>query len=222
MRAAAAAAAVAVVAAIAAAARSEAAAAPPGLKRRPLPYRDRPCDARGCKPSFLIIGVGKCGTSSLYYYLQAHPKVKAARAKQLQFFDHAYNAQRFATSYLKSFPSSLMPGEVTGEASPGYVQYSTVPRRVAAHLPGVRVLVIARDPADRAYSSYHYNYAPLAKKNALPFSTLVRVSASSLVPCGASTRARTRLPEPPSRRRAAPSIGRACRHTPGGAAPASG
>ena len=39
-----------------------------------------------CRPGFLIIGAGKCGTSSLYHYLVEHPRVYAARQKQIGFF----------------------------------------------------------------------------------------------------------------------------------------
>ncbi|CAH0377519.1 unnamed protein product [Pelagomonas calceolata] len=140
--------------------------------KRPLPYAGKPCTASGCRPSFLIIGIGKCGTSSLYYYLAAHPSVIQARRKQIQFFDHAYDASRMERSYLSQFPASLKEGEVTGEASPGYAQYSQVPGRVARHLHGVRILVIARDPAERAHSSYHYNYVGSARVP-LPFEMLV-------------------------------------------------
>lgn len=39
-----------------------------------------------CRPGFLIIGAGKCGTSSLYHYLVEHPRVLPARQKQVGFF----------------------------------------------------------------------------------------------------------------------------------------
>ena len=49
-----------------------------------LPWNGDACthDHRRCLPSFLIIGAGKAGTSSLYYYLQDHPQVEAAAQKQ--------------------------------------------------------------------------------------------------------------------------------------------
>lgn len=47
---------------------------------------------------------------------------------------------------------------MTGEASPGYMNYGEVPARVQHHLPDVRVIVMVRDPVERAYSSYWYNY----------------------------------------------------------------
>jgi hypothetical protein len=44
-------------------------------------------DVRGlCRPGFLIIGAGKCGTSSLYHYLTGHPRVLPAIAKQIHYF----------------------------------------------------------------------------------------------------------------------------------------
>ena len=139
-------------------------------ERRQQPYGGVPCEAGSCRPSFLIIGVGKCGTSSLYYYLVGHPKVVGASQKQLQWFDHQYHGNRFGREYLSHFRKSLGPGEMSGEASPGYAAYSQVPARVARHLPGVRILVIVRDPAARAYSAYHYNYlSVVSKSKALSF-----------------------------------------------------
>jgi hypothetical protein len=39
-----------------------------------------------CRPGFLIIGAGKCGTSSLYHYLVGHPRVLPAYTKQIHYF----------------------------------------------------------------------------------------------------------------------------------------
>lgn len=39
-----------------------------------------------CRPGFLIIGAGKCGTSSLYHYLLGHPRVAPAYSKQIHYF----------------------------------------------------------------------------------------------------------------------------------------
>ena len=36
-------------------------------------------------PDFLIIGGQRCGTTSLYYYLRAHPGVLPALAKEVHF-----------------------------------------------------------------------------------------------------------------------------------------
>lgn len=39
-----------------------------------------------CRPGFIIIGAGKCGTSSLYHYLTGHPRVLPATVKQIHYF----------------------------------------------------------------------------------------------------------------------------------------
>ena len=100
--------------------------APP---RRPKGDKTPPPPPR-CKPSFLIIGAGKSGTSSLYYYLAAHPAVHPAVQKQLQYFDHGYPeghptmtelTASLETYYSRGFDHEMPNGHVTGEASPGYM-----------------------------------------------------------------------------------------------------
>ena len=60
----------------------------------PLPPWTAPCHDGVCRPSFLVIGGGKCGTSALYAYLNAHPQVHNASAKQVQFFTPAVLQKR--------------------------------------------------------------------------------------------------------------------------------
>ena len=76
-----------------------------------------------CRPGFIIIGAGKCGTSSLYHYLVGHPRVLPAKKKQVDYF--RYFSTRSMKWYLSNFPSTetfLSSGALmTGEASPGYL-----------------------------------------------------------------------------------------------------
>ena len=63
------------------------AGAPAG--RRGPPWGGKPCievpgKGPACRPSYLIIGADKCATSSLYYYMQAHPLITAAKQKQIR------------------------------------------------------------------------------------------------------------------------------------------
>ena len=87
------------------------------------PYRPIDDNTNLCRPGFIIIGAGKCGTSSLYHYLAGHPRVLPAKEKQVHYFK---NATHFPMSwYLSHFPSYetfLSHGALmTGEASPGYL-----------------------------------------------------------------------------------------------------
>lgn len=113
-----------------------------------------------CRPGFLIIGAGKCGTSSLYHYITSHPKVLPANQKQIHYF--RYHQNQPLKWYYQHFPSTasfLSAGALlTGEASPGYLPYPDVVIRMKERLPEPRLLAIGRNPIERAHSSYRYNY----------------------------------------------------------------
>ena len=114
-------------------------------------------------PDFLIIGAQRCGTTSLYNYLTAHPRIAPAITKEVHYFDLFF--ARGIAWYRAHFPSiismhrgALTPrqGLITGEASPYYIFHPLVPERVAGAIPRVKLLVLLRNPVDRAYSHYHH------------------------------------------------------------------
>lgn len=107
-------------------------------------------------PDFLIIGAEKCGTTSLYDALAAHPDVHKARRKEPHFFDYHY--ARGETWYRAWFPfvwvRALRHRFVTGEASPDYIFHPHAARRAHRLLPRAKLIAILRDPALRAFSHY--------------------------------------------------------------------
>ena len=110
-------------------------------------------------PSFLIVGAQRCGTTSLYKTLSQHPSVvPAVLHKGVHFFDTEYH--RGMAWYLGHFPARR-PGApaITGESSPYYMFHPHAPRRIAANLPDVRLLVLLRDPVERAYSAHSHELA---------------------------------------------------------------
>lgn len=105
------------------------------------------------KPDFLIIGAQKCGTSSLFYLLNQHPDLNLPSVKEIQFFTLEYD--KGWNWYKKQFPSGhILARKMTGEASPYYLYHPLVPARVARHLPAVKLIIMMRDPVDRAYSHF--------------------------------------------------------------------
>ncbi|GGM09530.1 MULTISPECIES: sulfotransferase family protein [Micromonospora] len=122
----------------------------------------------GALPDFLIIGGQRCGTTSLHHYLAAHPDVRAATGKELQYFSvHHGRGERW---YRAHFPPPAA-GRQTFEASPYYLFHPRVPARVAALLPRARFVALLRDPVERAYSHYlhtrSYGLEPLSFADAL-------------------------------------------------------
>ena len=105
-------------------------------------------------PTFLIAGAMRCGTTSLNAYLREHPEVSVGQPKEVHFFDQNY--QRGVDWYLQHFPDSDS-SKAVGEASPAYIYYPEVAPRIAATLPEVKILVLLRDPVERAHSHYWHN-----------------------------------------------------------------
>lgn len=125
-------------------------------------------------PDFLIIGGQRCGTSSLYYYLTEHPRIASASTKEIHFFDDNY--PRGLGWYQAQFPTTVQKyyakhGLLTGEASPYYLFHPQAPKRISQHLPQVKLIVLLRNPIDRAYSQHWLevlgNYEPLSFEKAI-------------------------------------------------------
>jgi hypothetical protein len=140
------------------------------------------------RPHFFIIGERKCGTSSLYRYLVAHPHVLPGSLKEPNFFGQHDEATLEAQigDYLALFPLEgggdapeltwpeldergvlyeervefqRVPGRsyVTGEASANTF-YDVEPALLRRFLPEARLILLLRDPVERAYS-HHRMYA---------------------------------------------------------------
>jgi hypothetical protein len=112
-------------------------------------------------PDFLIIGVQRCGTTSLFHYLEEHPSVEGAFVKEPHFFE--WHFQRGVRWYRAFFPTQAHLSRTAratgarpliGEGSPYYIFHPHVPRRVADVLPNARFVALFRDPVDRAFSQY--------------------------------------------------------------------
>jgi hypothetical protein len=123
-------------------------------------------------PDFLIIGAKRCGTTSLHAHLQAHPNVlplfpapgvlpMRAPIKGVHYFDH--NAGRGEAWYRSHFPTSLQRAQaerrlggpvLAGEASPYYLHHPLAAARARRSVPEARLIVLVRDPVERASSHY--------------------------------------------------------------------
>ncbi len=118
-------------------------------------------------PGVLIVGAQRCGTTSMYRTLSQHPAVlKAVLHKGVHYFDMNYD--RGMSWYRAHFPlqaSGRRAGRLAGdraltlESSPYYMFHPCAAERIASDLPGVRLLVLVRDPAERAYSAHAHELA---------------------------------------------------------------
>lgn len=107
------------------------------------------------KPSFLIIGGQKCGTTSLYRYLSEHPLVVPSYRKEVSFFTG--NFDKGIDWYLAQFPPLESQEKIAGEATPNYIFYPHAPKRVFEFFPEIKLVALLRDPVERAISHYYHN-----------------------------------------------------------------
>ncbi|WP_188192639.1 sulfotransferase domain-containing protein [Nonomuraea sp. SYSU D8015] len=118
-------------------------------------------------PSFLIAGAQRCGTTSMYRALAQHPLLlKPVLHKGVHYFDVAY--WRGLSWYQGHFPlrvSAALLGHRYGaraqafESSPYYLFHPLAGERIAADLPGVKLIVLVRDPVERACSAHAHELA---------------------------------------------------------------
>lgn len=125
-------------------------------------------------PQFLVIGAMKAGTTSLYHYISQHPQVLPSRKKEIHYFDGGQNPE--TDNYLKNyswykshFPLkiSLKPGMITGEASPRYLYDPRAPGRIAKVNHNMRLIVILRNPTERAISHYFHEKRQLREESSM-------------------------------------------------------
>lgn len=102
-------------------------------------------------PDFVVIGAMRSGSTSLARYLGAHPQVFIAPEKEVRFFDE--HVGRGLDWYRSRFAAAA-PDQLAGEATPRYLASPEAMERMAEAVPGARLIVIARNPVDRAWSHY--------------------------------------------------------------------
>ena len=131
-------------------------------------------------PDFVIIGAQKSGTTSLYDFVIKHPAIASASTKEVEYFSMWH--KHGDLWYRSNFPTSLLryyfykktkQKLLSGEASPNYLFYPTVPSRMKAILPDIKLIVILRNPVDRAYS--HYNHKVRQNNEMLSFEKAIEL-----------------------------------------------
>jgi hypothetical protein len=106
-------------------------------------------------PDFLIIGVTKGGTTSLFQYLIQHPDIIAPNKKEVAYF--SWNHKMGLKGYLQNFPfKKAIEHQLTFEATPSYLFYKNAAAKVAKFFPEMKLFAILRDPVQRAYSHWQF------------------------------------------------------------------
>jgi hypothetical protein len=111
-------------------------------------------------PTFFIVGAPRCGTSSLYLYLSAHPDVFVCQPKEPHHLgsDLDLRPRPFPDrdAYLRLFDGGAGARQ-RGEASVLYLYSRAAPDEIRALSPDARVIVLLRDPVEMVCSNHAHN-----------------------------------------------------------------
>jgi hypothetical protein len=136
--------------------------------RSALLTASRPTAGARMLPTFLIAGAARCGTTSMVGALSQHPAVARPLlpwTREVHFFDNSYH--RGLPWYQSHFPlrsrmeraarAAGAKGPQAFESGVYYMFHPLAPERVKRNLPDVKLLVLLRDPVERAFSSHAYS-----------------------------------------------------------------
>jgi hypothetical protein len=135
-------------------------------------------------PTFIGVGAARSGTTSLYHWLKAHPQVYMSPIKETNFFSDLQptfvgpgDAAALSQPLERILDGSLLERHAAivtswedytalfansrdyvarGEMSPSYLYYPGVAERIKKKLPKCRVIILLRDPVERAFSNYKF------------------------------------------------------------------
>lgn len=118
------------------------------------------------KPVFIVVGAQRSGTTTLYRLLEAHPNlIRPTLSKGTGFFDDNYSeglrwyTAHFPLRSLARLRSGSQQPVHTFELSGYYLLHPLSAERIARELPDVKIVVVVRDPVERAYSAHAHERA---------------------------------------------------------------
>ncbi len=108
------------------------------------------------RPSFLVLGAGKAGSTSLAYLLDQHPDICMSYPKEPPFFQTEYHQglDYYWKKYFRSYAGQAHAGEAAHQNS----RLPYVARRIHESVPEAKLFLICRNPVERAFSAYWQNF----------------------------------------------------------------
>jgi len=130
--------------------------------------------ARECRADALIMGAPKAGTSALHAALTQHPQIYASPVKEPKYYmcwdapppsyrgpGDAHSNQEWIwrrADYQRLFQGAPEQS-IRLESTPFYLYAPGARRKIAEELPEAKLIIIVRDPIDRAYSNWMHLWA---------------------------------------------------------------
>jgi hypothetical protein len=128
--------------------------------------------SRDRKVDFLVAGVQKGGTSALFEYLRALPGIQMPARKEAHFFDDEETVDWSNPDYSPYHALFEADDLLRGEATPIYSYWPNALERIARYNPAMKIILLFRDPIERAWSHWKMEYAK--RKESQPFAWCIR------------------------------------------------
>lgn len=111
------------------------------------------------KPNFFILGAPKCGTTSMYHWLNQHSRIFFPKIKEPHFFSTDLNEKKRAVkdlaTYLSLYTEATENHSILGEASVFYLYSEKAVENIINFNPNARFLVMLRNPVDMVVSLHN-------------------------------------------------------------------
>ena len=125
---------------------------------------------KGNPVNFLVVGAARAGTTTLFEILRKHPGIFISQRKECRYFSdirgtfagpppqYATNVITTLDKYIDLFKAAR-PDQLCGDISPDYLYYheNAVPKILAETNAQIPIIIILRNPIERAYSIYLYH-----------------------------------------------------------------
>ena len=107
---------------------------------------------------FAVVGAQKCGTTALRRFLAAHPEIGMC-PDEMHLFDAPDYSPCWTSAHIdqryRSALGARCDAALRGECTPAYMFMPGVPAQLARYNPGLKLIVLLRDPVQRAISAYY-------------------------------------------------------------------
>lgn len=109
---------------------------------------------KNTKPNFLCVGAQKAGTTTLHDILKQHPDIYLPDTKEAHFFDMDEHYDRGFSWWLETYFPRYENEKIMGAITPEYLYFEEVPKRIFKDLKDTKIIIVLRNPIDRAFSHY--------------------------------------------------------------------
>ena len=107
----------------------------------------------------MIVGAQKCGTSAMAHFLSQHHEIGMASPKEVHLFDAPHYSSDWTPEQIdKRYASRhahCAGARILGEATPSYMFVPEIGRDLKRYNPNLKLIVLLRDPVERAISHYY-------------------------------------------------------------------